>query len=339
MQQIITRNADHLQGNWQKELAKVITDPMVLLNQLNLNPADFEGAIKARQLFAMRVPAFFAALMEPGNPNDPLLLQVLPSGEEFIQTAGFSCDPLDEQDSPVPGLLHKYKSRVLLIVRGGCAVNCRYCFRRHFPYQDNQKGAQGWQPALDYITEQSDVNEVIFSGGDPLMARDDHLADLIEQLGRIPHLKRVRIHSRLPVVLPSRLTPELTQILARAPFQVILVTHINHPNEVTPELTQGLAHLRQAGIWLLNQSVLLKKVNDNAQTLAILSESLFDAGIQPYYLHLLDRVEGGAHFEVPQSEAIRIMAQLHQELPGFLVPKLVREQAGKTSKTPIDLAL
>ncbi|MFM2480784.1 EF-P beta-lysylation protein EpmB [Celerinatantimonas sp. YJH-8] len=339
MSQIVTRNSSSLQINWQKELANVITDPKQLLLALNLDPEQYQDHIQARQLFPMRVPRYFVELMQTGDPNDPLLRQVLPDQAEFLTTPGFSADPLEEQQSAIPGLLHKYQNRVLLVIRGGCAVNCRYCFRRHFPYQDNAPGSHGWQAAIDYIQAHSEINEVIFSGGDPLMANDHQLTKLIDALAAIPHLKRLRIHSRLPVVLPYRITPQLVQLLAHCRLKTILVTHINHPNEVSDTFKQYMAPLAEAGIWLLNQSVLLKGVNDDAQILAQLSEKLSECDIHPYYLHLLDRVQGSAHFEISHERAIAIMQALYPLLPGFLVPRLVREEAHKTSKTPQDLGL
>lgn len=339
MTQIVTRNRHSLHNYWQKELADVITSVDELLELVGLNPDDFIEDRKAKQLFALRVPRYFASLIEPNNPDDPLLRQVLPAHQEFIEMPGFTSDPLQEQQGPVPGLLHKYTNRVLLIVKGGCAVNCRYCFRRHFPYQDNAPGSHGWQAAIDYIAKRTEINEVIFSGGDPLMANDRHLAKLINALAEIPHLKRLRIHSRLPVVLPSRITSELVELLAQCRLKTILVTHINHPNEVSETLTEALKPLKARGIWLLNQSVLLAGVNDKAQTLADLSEALFASDIQPYYLHLLDKVKGASHFEVSQQDAVAMMRQLYELLPGFLIPRLVREEPHKLSKTPQDLGL
>ncbi|CAG8998726.1 MAG: L-lysine 2,3-aminomutase [Candidatus Celerinatantimonas neptuna] len=339
MSQIVTRNSSPLQINWQKELSDVITDPRQLLLELDLNPDDYAEHIKARRLFPLRVPRYFVSLMQRGHPNDPLLRQILPDLAEFNITPGFSPDPLKEQQGPVPGLLHKYHNRVLLVVRGGCAVNCRYCFRRHFPYQDNAPGRHGWDKAIEYINARPAINEVILSGGDPLMANDRHLAKLIDALADIPHLKRLRIHSRLPVVIPSRITPGLVAHLSKCRLKCTLVTHVNHPNEVSERFKQAIRPLHQSGIWLLNQSVLLAGVNDNVQTLAELSEALFDSEIHPYYLHLLDKVSGAAHFEVSQEQAIAIMQELYTLLPGFLIPRLVREEPHKQSKTPQDLGL
>lgn len=336
---MITRNSLNLHDCWQQELAQAYTDPKLLLEALDLNPECFADEIAARTLFPMRVPRPFAAAMEKGNPRDPLLLQVLPAAREFDLVDGYGPDPLEEQASAVPGILHKYRSRALLMLKGGCAVNCRYCFRRHFPYGENQLSGSAMELAIDYLASDRQLNEVILSGGDPLMAKDAHLQRLIERLDALPHLSRLRIHSRLPVVLPSRLTAELSQMLCKTRLKVVLVLHINHPNEITTELKEKLLMLSQSGVTLLNQSVLLKGVNDSPDTLGQLSEALFDAGVLPYYLHLLDKVQGAAHFDLPESRARELMAQLLEALPGFLVPRLVREVGGRNSKTPVDLHL
>jgi EF-P beta-lysylation protein EpmB len=277
--------------------------------------------------------------MRKGDVNDPLLRQVLTTSEEFISAPGYSTDPLDEQSSVVPGLLHKYRNRALLLVKGGCAVNCRYCFRRHFPYADNQGNKRNWQGALDYIAAHPELDEIIFSGGDPLMAKDHELEWLIAQLEAIPHLKRLRIHSRLPIVIPARITDTLVARFARSSLQILLVNHINHAQEIGDDFRAAMAQLRQAGVTLLNQSVLLRGVNDNAQTLADLSNALFDAGVLPYYLHVLDRVEGAAHFMVSDETAREIMRELLTLVSGYMVPKLAREIGGEPSKTPLDLQL
>jgi len=325
----------HPRPRWQLDLAQACSDPHELGQQLGLPASFIEQHFSAKQLFPMRVPQPFIACMEPGNPEDPLLLQVLPSAAEFVQKDGFVTDPLEEQTSDLPGLLHKYKSRVLVIFRGGCAVNCRYCFRRHFPYDAHAFGAKQQQQALTYIAENPDLNEVILSGGDPLMAKDEHLLAFVAACAKIPHIKRLRIHSRLPVVIPSRLQTELAAQLVATGLQIILVIHANHAHEISPALQAGLERWHHAGVRLLNQSVLLAKVNDNVGTLAALSEALFAAHTLPYYLHLLDPVAGASHFAVSDADAIEIMHQLRAELPGFLVPKLVREIAGEPSKTPI----
>lgn len=339
MAHIVTLNAPSRE-DWLSQLADVITDPAELLHLLNIDPdTRLLAGYDARRLFPLRVPRAFAARMEPGNPDDPLLRQVLTSQQEFIQTPGFSVDPLEEQQSVVPGLLHKYRNRALLLVKGGCAVNCRYCFRRHFPYADNQGNRRNWQAALEYITAHPEMDEIIFSGGDPLMAKDSELSWLIEKLETIPHLKRLRIHSRLPVVIPARITSALVQRLSASRLQVLLVTHCNHANEIDNAFREAMAHLKQAGVTLLNQSVLLRGVNDSAQTLAALSNALFEAGVLPYYLHVLDKVQGAGHFLVSDDEARRLVSELLPLVSGYLVPTLARETGGKPSKTPLDLYL
>ena len=339
MPHIITRNASSVEQNWLKELTNAISDPFILLKTLNIDPEPWEAGLEARKLFALRVPMSFVARMERGNPHDPLLRQILPLAQEYDVHEGYSLDPLEEQDNETPGLLHKYKNRVLMILKGGCAVNCRYCFRRHFPYEDNKGGKRQWQVSLDYIAAHPELNEVILSGGDPLMAKDHELAWLIKMIEDIPHIKRLRIHTRLPVVIPNRITAELCQLLSNTRLQCIVVTHINHANEINPALQAAMRQLKHANVTLFNQGVLLKGVNDSVETLVNLSESLFDAGIQPYYLHVLDKVQGAAHFMVDDVEAKRLMAGVMKEVSGYLVPKLTREVGGRSSKTPLDLHL
>ncbi|SPW34903.1 L-lysine 2,3-aminomutase [Edwardsiella tarda] len=326
--------------DWLQQLADVVTDPADLLAQLSLTDhPEWRAGCEARRLFPLRVPRAFIRRMRPGDPQDPLLRQVMSDAAEFIETPGFSTDPLEEQHSVVPGLLHKYQNRALLLVKGGCAVNCRYCFRRHFPYQENQGTRANWQRALEYLREHPELDEIIFSGGDPLMAKDHELGWLFSQLESLPHLKRLRIHSRLPVVIPARVTEALCQRMAESRLQMLLVTHINHANEIDEALSAAIQRLKQAGVTLLNQSVLLRGVNDNADTLAALSNALFDAGILPYYLHVLDRVQGGAHFMVPDDEARVLMHGLLARVSGYLVPRLTREIGGEPSKTQLDLHL
>ncbi|MEF3088738.1 EF-P beta-lysylation protein EpmB [Enterobacter sp. 10-1] len=339
MAHIVTLNTPSRE-DWLTQLADVVTSPDELLHLLNVDAdANLLAGRDAKRLFALRVPRAFIARMERGNPNDPLLRQVLTSQEEFIASPGFSTDPLEEQHSVVPGLLHKYANRALLLVKGGCAVNCRYCFRRHFPYADNQGNKRNWQAAMDYISAHPQLDEIIFSGGDPLMAKDHELDWLLTQLEAIPHVKRLRIHSRLPIVIPARITGTLAARFARSSLQILLVNHINHANEIDAEFRAAMARLRQAGVTLLNQSVLLRGVNDSAQTLANLSNALFDAGVMPYYLHVLDKVQGAAHFMVEDEEARAIMRELLTLVSGYMVPKLAREIGGEPSKTPLDLQL
>lgn len=336
--QIIPQIEKNLHTSWQKDLADVITDPKELLQILNIKPDDYLQHFKARKLFPVRVPKPFINRMMKEDINDPLLKQVMPLSQEFVITDGYSIDPLEEHDTVAEGLLHKYHNRVLMVVKAGCAVNCRYCFRRHFPYQDNSPNKQRWQEALTYIAKHNTINEVIFSGGDPLMASDEHLEWLIKQLEQIPHVKRIRIHSRLPVVIPSRVTSKLATILKQTRLKSTMVLHINHPNEINKEFSEALEPLRSARIPLFNQSVLLNGVNDNAPCLIALCERLFDIGIQPYYLHLFDAVQGAAHFDVDEGKAKQIATEMMAKLSGFMMPKLVREIAGQPNKTPINLA-
>lgn len=336
---IIPKKLIAVESNWQKELASAFTDPEQLLKYLQFEPQKYADDIRARKLFPMRVPLPFANRIKKGDINDPLLMQVFPLKQEFDNAKGFVQDPLQEQQSQTPGMLHKYQSRVLLIVRGGCAVNCRYCFRRHFPYADNAVNKQGWQEALDYIRADPQINEVIFSGGDPLMANDEHLAWLTEQIESISHVTRLRIHTRLPVVIPNRINADLIKWFSNSRLQAVMVLHINHANEIDQALADKLLLLKKSGVTLLNQAVLLKNINDNVDAQQQLSERLFSAGILPYYIHMLDKVEGASHFDVSEQRALEIMAELIKRQPGFLVPKLVRELAGQPGKTPLDLKL
>ncbi len=321
---------------WQQSLAGAFRDADLFIQFLQLDKALLPAARAAARQFGLKVPREFAELITPGDPHDPLLRQVLPIGAEQLPAAGFGPDPVGDLDRAVgPGMLHKYQGRLLLIASGSCAVNCRYCFRRHYPYQEAAAYRQGWAQALEHIEQHQDIDEIILSGGDPLTLTDNKLADLIGRLETIPHLKRVRIHSRLPVVIPSRLTTGLTDLLSSGRLQPVLVLHINHPREISPALVEGLSSLKQAGISLLNQSVLLKGVNDDADTLVALSSGLFEAGILPYYLHLLDRVAGAAHFEVEEERVRQLQEELRGRLPGYLMPRVVREVAGAPAKQPV----
>ena len=321
---------------WQDDLADLIRDPLELLQLLQIDPARAGRYDLAEQQFALRVPRAFAAKMRPGDIHDPLLRQVLPLGEELAAHSGYSADPLQEAASnPRAGLIHKYAGRVLLIVARQCAVNCRYCFRRHFPYAQNNPGRADWQAALEYIRADNSIHEVIYSGGDPLALGDAQLAWLSGQVADIPHVKRLRIHTRLPVVLPNRVDDDCLRWLSATGLQTVVVLHSNHANELDTEVAAAAGRLRAAGITVLNQAVLLRGVNDNLEALAALSEALFEHGILPYYLHLLDKVAGAAHFDVPRSEARALYRQLLGRLPGYLVPRLVEERPNAPSKTPI----
>lgn len=318
---------------WLTELAQAFNNPTDLLQFLKLNPMDFEQDIAARKLFALRVPKAFAEKMEKGNPKDPLFLQAMSLQAEFIEKDGFVVDPLEEQQSPAPNILHKYHNRLLFMIKNSCAINCRYCFRRHFPYDEVKSGKTIWAESLEYIAHHSELEEVIFSGGDPLMAKDQELDWLMTNIEQIPHIKTLRIHSRLPVVIPNRITAELCERLSQSRLNVVLVTHINHANEIDAVFAAKMKMLKQAGVVLLNQSVMLKGVNDNAHTLKELSDKLFEYGILPYYLHLFDKVAGASHFYIEDERAIEIYRELQKITSGYLVPKLAREIAKEPNKT------
>ncbi|HNE25547.1 MAG TPA: EF-P beta-lysylation protein EpmB [Pseudomonadales bacterium] len=320
--------------DWQSLLRNAISDPNILCQRLALQTAESSAIALACQNFPLRVPEPYLERIEIGNPRDPLLLQILPQTAELLEQPGFVSDPLDESaHNPVPGLVHKYGSRVLLISTSLCAVHCRYCFRREFPYQDNRNSRLDWQQALHYIRQHSELNEVILSGGDPLTLPDKQLAWLIEQVVAVPHIVRLRIHTRLPVVIPQRITRDLLHTLTHSRLQTVVVLHCNHPNEIDAAVSQAISGLRSAGITVLNQSVLLASINDCSATLAALSERLFAAGCLPYYLHALDKVRGAHHFAVDDQTAVQLHRELQALLPGFLVPRLVRENAGESSKT------
>ncbi|MCB1692116.1 MAG: EF-P beta-lysylation protein EpmB, partial [Pseudomonadales bacterium] len=277
----------------------------------------------------------FIARMRRGDENDPLLAQVLPSPEENARYPGFVSDPLSEQSfTPGRGMLHKYHGRVLVIVSGACAVNCRYCFRRHFPYNDFKPDRDDWEAIFRYVASEKTVTEVILSGGDPLVLSDKRLGAILDSLEAIPHVTTLRIHTRMPVVIPNRVCESLTDRLAASRLQVVTVIHANHPNEIDDDVGHAMAALRRAGATCLNQSVLLKGINDSADTLIRLSRRLFEVGVMPYYLHLLDPVTGTGHFDVQGDRAKAIMRSVLHELPGYLVPRLVREVPGELSKTP-----
>ncbi|MGD2073346.1 MAG: EF-P beta-lysylation protein EpmB [Gammaproteobacteria bacterium] len=321
---------------WQTLLGEAVTDPEQLLRELELPARLLPGALRASAGFRLQVPRGFVRRMAKGDPADPLLRQVLPLAAELEPAPGFRMDPLDELESmPKPGVLHKYRGRVLLTVTGACAVHCRYCFRRHYPYKHASAARENARHAIDYLRSQPEVDEVILSGGDPLTLPDSRLAALVTELATAPQLRRLRIHSRLPVVLPERVDSRLLQWMTTSGFQVVLVIHCNHPNEIDLSVRQALEKLRAAGVTLLNQAVLLRGVNDRVEALAELSTRLFEAGVLPYYLHQLDPVQGAAHFEVDDRTAKALVDAIRSRLPGYLVPRLVREQARQPHKTPI----
>jgi EF-P beta-lysylation protein EpmB len=318
--------------SWQKTLAAGLNSVDELLDFLRL-PNQL-GSTAADRSFKTRLPLHFARQMEPGNPQDPLLLQVLASQQELTSPPSFSVDPLQEANTnPLPGLIHKYPGRVLIMPTSACAIHCRYCFRRHFPYADNQPNPQQWQAIFQYLSDRPSIHEVIFSGGDPLLASDLRWQNILAELSKIPHVHTLRIHTRVPVVLPERITAAWLALFSAERFKLVMVLHCNHPKELTEETAQACRSLRDTGFHLFNQSVLLKGVNNHVDTLTQLSQRLFQFDILPYYLHLLDSVVGSAHFEVTAEAAATIYQQLQTQLPGYLLPKLVREEAGKLHKT------
>lgn len=328
-----SRDGEHA-PRWRRELAAAVTRPAELLALLGL-PDEPEAEPGARE-FALRVPRGFVARMRPGDRRDPLLLQVLPDGLETQPAPGYGQDPLGEAAAmATPGLLHKYQGRVLLTLTGACGIHCRYCFRRHYPYAEANPAGSHWAQARAYIAGDPGVHEVILSGGDPLSLSDARLAELCADLAAIPHLKRLRLHSRLPVVLPERITDELLATLTGNRLDPVLVVHANHANEIDAQVRAALRRVVAAGIPVLNQSVLLRGVNDRADALCALSEALFAAGVLPYYLHQLDAVQGAAHFTVDDATARALLTELRNRLPGYLVPRLVRELAGEPAKTPL----
>ena len=322
-------------SDWRALWREAVTDAGELLALVGLEhlagslPADDAG-------FSVRVPRGFAARMRQGDPLDPLLLQVLPQLAETREVAGFSTDAVGDMAArSAQGVLHKYEGRALLIASGSCAINCRYCFRRHFPYGEEMAAAGQWRKALDHVRQDASISELILSGGDPLSLATAKLEELSRGLEAIAHVTRLRIHTRLPVVLPERVDDGLVAWLASLPLQKVVVLHANHANEFDASVDAACARLRGAGVTLLNQSVLLRGINDEVDTLAALSERLFAAGVLPYYLHQLDRVQGSAHFEVEDTRALALVEAVRHRLPGYLVPKLVREVGGEASKRPL----
>jgi EF-P beta-lysylation protein EpmB len=322
-------------ADWRELWRDAITDVSELLEQVGLGyrsdlvPADDAG-------FALRVPRGFVARMRHGDPLDPLLLQVLPQRVEHRRVPGFSVDAVGDMAAKAGhGLLHKYEGRALLIASGSCAVNCRYCFRRHFPYAEEIAAKSQWRDALAQVKSDPSIRELILSGGDPLALSTHKLEELTRGLAELPHVIRLRIHTRLPIVLPERIDDGLIGWLHGLPLQKVVVLHANHANEFDAAVDAACARLRDAGATLLNQSVLLRGVNDDADALIDLSERLSAAGVLPYYLHQLDRVHGTAHFEVDDEQALALLDRLRAKLPGYLVPRLVREVGGDPAKRPL----
>ena len=327
----------HQEQNWQSQLSDLITDPLELLNQLELSTDQLlSGAILASEQFKLRVPRAFVGKIKIGDPLDPLLLQVLPHHLELEEHPEFVTDPLSEEAAnQMAGVLHKYQSRFLLTLTGACAIHCRYCFRRHFPYQENLPKNEDWLKIKHYIEQHPHINEVILSGGDPLTLSNRKLALWLERVASLPQIKILRIHSRVPIVIPNRIDEELISILKNSRLRIVVVVHSNHASELDDFTCSKLSQLSLQHITLLNQAVLLKGVNDSAKTLTELSYRLFEARVMPYYLHVLDKVKGAQHFDLRSSEIDQIYSDVLASLPGYLVPKLVREIAGEKNKTPL----
>ena len=322
---------------WQAAMRTAIRDGAELCRKLDLPvPSGSALAERTSRSFPVFAPLGFVARMRPGDPDDPLLRQVLPLADELNVATGFSKDPVDDASSTLqPGLLQKYHGRVLLVSTGACAIHCRYCFRREYPYSDGPKSVDQWRSVVDRIAADSSVEEVILSGGDPLTLADSALAELIDQLDKIAHLRRLRIHTRLPIVIPERVNEELLELLGRTRLTSIVVIHSNHAAEIDRSVEAALARLLGHGIPILNQTVLLAGINDDVAVLRELCARLVDLRVMPYYLHQLDRVQGAAHFEVPVDRGLDLIAQLRDLLPGYAVPRYVQETAGQASKRPL----
>ena len=318
--------------DWTIAMREAVRDPAELCRLVGL-PELASGGLAGHRDFPVFVPRPFLQRIKPGDPNDPLLRQVLPVREESESSTADRIDPVGDLESEVlPGLLHKYTGRVLLVTTGACAIHCRYCFRRHFPYAGRPRGIEAWELALEHIAGDASISEVILSGGDPLTIVDGQLAMLAERLAAIPHVRRLRVHTRLPIMIPSRVNDELLAWLTGTRLTPVIVIHANHAQELDEQVAEALRKLSQAGVLLLNQTVLLRGVNDSVETLAELSERLIELRVTPYYLHQLDRVIGAAHFEVPLSEGQALIAELRRRLPGYAVPRYVQELAGESHK-------
>lgn len=314
--------------DWREIMKHAVRDPLELSRQLDL-PDDWSRRILADAEFPVFAPQPFISRIEKGNPLDPLLRQIMPLVEENEVVGGFSTDPvLDLEYRSAAGVIQKYRGRALLIATGACAVHCRYCFRRHYPYADSPVSQDQWQTAVDQLAEDPTLEEVILSGGDPLTLVDERFEQLAEQVATLPKLRRLRIHTRLPVMIPQRVTQRLLDCLSESPATVVVVVHVNHPREVDDEVAGALTRMVDRKLIVLNQSVLLRGVNDQAKTLATLCRDLVDLRVMPYYLHQLDRVAGAAHFEVPVEQGRRLMDQLLSELPGYAVPRYVQDVPG-----------
>ncbi|MEM7558110.1 MAG: EF-P beta-lysylation protein EpmB [Planctomycetota bacterium] len=337
MATILPGNALPVEGSfepvdWRASLRAAFRSSTDLCDFLGVDPK--VACPQAESDFPIMVPREYAQRMEPGDPRGPLLLQVLSQSAELADSG--ELDPVGELPAERhKGLLQKYDHRVLLILSGACAVHCRYCFRRNYPYDDAAKGRAEWQEWLELLAADSTIEDVIFSGGDPLSIGDDRLAWFVGEVSKISHIRRLRFHTRLPVVIPSRVTSEFTSLLDFVGQAVYVVLHINHAQELDDSVWDAIRRLQRAGVQVLNQAVLLRGINDNFEALRELCVQLADRQVLPYYLHQLDPVRGGMHFQVPDAEAIELVDALRGNLPGYAVPRLVRELSGEASKTLI----
>ncbi|MCG8583731.1 MAG: EF-P beta-lysylation protein EpmB [Pirellulales bacterium] len=323
-------------ARWQEEMKRAIRDAAELCRVLSLPRELADEARRAAGDFPLFAPRPYVARMRRGDVHDPLLRQVLPIDAENTLAPGFVADPVADHAAEItPGLLHKYHGRVLLVTTGACAVHCRYCFRRHYPYAEVPKSVDAWEPAIDAIAGDASINEVILSGGDPLTLADETLGELVERLEQIEHLRVLRIHTRLPIMIPQRVDDALCDLLAGTRLVPYVVVHANHAAEIDEHVAAAIQRLQAAGAAVLNQSVLLAGVNDSVEALEELSRRLIELRVQPYYLHQLDRVDGAAHFEVPVERGKEILKALRERLPGYAVPRYVQEVPGAEGKTEI----
>lgn len=323
-------------SDWQTVLAQSVTDPAELCRLLRLPNQVAEEACEAARRFGLLAPRPFLTRIAPGDPADPLLRQVLPTAAELRPAAGFSEDPLGEAAaSPAPGLLSKYQGRSLIVATRLCGVHCRFCFRRHQTDLLGEGEARHLEDAIARAAADPELAEVIFSGGDPLMLDDACLGRLVGRIAAIPQVRRLRVHTRLPVLIPQRVTPSLVAAVRSTRLAVLLVLHVNHAAEIDAEVASVIARLVDAGIPLLSQTVLLRGVNDNLEALVQLFERLVDHRVMPYYLHQLDRVAGAAHFEVAEAAGAELVAEARKRLPGYAVPRYVRDVPGSPNKQPL----
>jgi len=322
--------------SWKEALSSAVRDPKQLLDLLELTDQEYLDRVHLNNKFNLFVPLSYVKKMKKGDWDDPLLKQVLPLKDETVKTFGFVSDPVGDLSAEIStGVLKKYQGRVLIVTTGACAVHCRYCFRRHFPYANSMPDKGKWQQTLEVIREDTSISEVILSGGDPLMLPDDRLSSMCQDLAGIPHVKILRFHTRIPVFLPERITPNFLGWLSEIDAKVVMVVHANHANELDDNFKYLMKEVSSLGVMLLNQSVLLKNINDDAVTLSSLSERLFECDILPYYVHQLDKVQGAAHFEVSDRDMVDIQNKMRDGLSGYLVPKFVREVSGERSKHPL----